>query len=305
MLVERVRVVGEHGQELVLDTDGLSEQGWGLASWGDGAMEGWWEPPAPRAEAVARPQSDGAYAPASLLVGARVLTVVAHHDTTTAAAERLAREQVAAVCRGRIRVVVEEAGRVCHVRGFVSEQVRMTHRSGTRSTWTLIITCPDPLRYEGPGSDDGSLSGWRVVENDVARVSGGGALFPAFDQSPREDGAATPQPTLRFTGVRSTAVSVTNSGGLPTWPVLEVDGPVRWASWALGDHLVEWDRPLSQGDRLRIDTHSGVVTVNGARARQGGLRHDDFFTLPVGESSLVLDSDVPARMRVRWLPAWM
>lgn len=309
MLVSRVRVIDDStGTELVALADRLSEQGWGLAPYEAGSLDGWWTPPSPRADAIERPQVDGAFAPASLLVKARVLTLVMHHDSSTPLLERRAREQIAVLSRGWLRVVVEEEGRTSHVRGFVSERVKLTHRSGTRSTWSLILTCPDPLKYEGAGGavDDLSLSWWHVSEGVWSAAGGdGGVLSPLFDQTPREDVTTTAAPTLLFTGVQSSALRVVNDGSVPTWPVLEVDGPVSWARWVLDDHVVEWSSPVPAGMTLRINSQDGMVTLGGVQVSQVGLSRDDFFPLMPGESALSVSSDRPARMRVRWLPAWM
>lgn len=304
MLVERVRIIDDHGHELVLRPDGLSEQGWGLASAEAGTLEGWWTPPAPRAEATDRPQADGAYAPASLLVGARVLTIVAHHDTGTPDSERRAREEIARVCRGGLRVVVEESGRTSHVRGFVSEQVEMTHRSSTRSTWSLILTCPDPLIYGGPG-DDGDLSSWESSEGVWSLSPDGGLLFPVFDQTPTVEATTSSTAAAIFTGGATSSLTVTNDGTAASWPVLEVAGPVDWARWVLDGHEVQWSQPVPEGMVLRISTADGAVSVGGERVGQGGLTRDDFFQVPPGVGHVEVSADRPALMRVRWRTAWI
>ncbi|WP_315502926.1 hypothetical protein [Actinomyces radicidentis] len=307
--MSRVRVIDDStGTELVALADRISEQGWGLASYAAGSLEGWWTPPTPRADAIERPQADGAFAPASLLVKARVLTLVIHHDSSTALLERRAREQIAVLSRGWVRVVVEEEGRTSHVRGFVSERVKLTHRSGTRSTWSLILTCPDPLKYEGEGNnvDDDTLSQWRSSEGVWSRESSGGLLFNAgvFDQSPRDDVTTGDDALALFTGGGTTSLLVENPGTAGTWPVLEVVGPVSWARWSLGDQVVEWSDDVPAGYMLRINAQDGMVTIGGARVAQTGLTRDAFFPLPPGQSVISVEADRPAQMRVRWLPAW-
>ena len=304
MLVHRVTIVPSSGESIVIDGDRTSSMGWGLAPASTGAMEGWWEPPAPRAEAVARPQADGAFAPLDLLVGARVLTIVAHHDCGDPQAEREAREQIARVCRGWLRIVVDEAGRTSHVRGFVSAQAKVTHVFDRRSTWSLVITCPDPLRYEGAGSDDEGLSGWRVVEGMWSASGDGGLLSPLFDQSPREDVSVSSVPVMVFTGVVSSSLRVDNPGTAPTWPVLEVDGPVGWARWTLDEQVVEWGTGVPEGMTLRINTHDGMVSLGAVRIPQTGLVRDEFFALEPGTSQVAIAADRAATLRVRWLPAW-
>lgn len=303
----KITLVSEAGAVLELPDRGASPLGWVLAPFDDGAMEGWWTSPAPRAEAVARPQANGAFAPSRLLVGARVLTVVFHHwSRQDPVAEREARELVAAMSRGWLRVVVEDAGEVRHVRGFVSAEPKIQHRSPTVSTHSLVITCPDPVKYAGPGSDDEALSGWESVMGRWGTAALGGALFPLFDQAPRDDVSATTAPTLRFTetGLLNSLTCV-NAGTEPTWPVLEVDGPVKWAQWQLGDHVVRWQGTVPSGLTLRINTHIGHVTIGGQTVGTALLIQDDYFQLSPGENVVSFSASDSTVWRVRWMSAWM
>lgn len=310
MLVHRVRLISQDtGAEITALADRLSDQGWGLASSTSGALEGWWEAPAPRADSVDRPQADGAFAPAALLVKARTLTVVLHHDTSTPRLERETRENIAALSRGWIRVVVEEEGRTSYVVGYVSEQMKITHRSGTRATWSLVLTCPDPLKYEGEGDTPGddSLASWRASEGVWSSASEGGLLFDlgVFDQTPRDDVTTGTDAMALFTGGGTQSLLVDNTGTVDTWPVLEVVGPVSWARWTLGERSVEWGDDVPSGYMLRINTQDGMVTLGGARIAQEGLTQDDFFSLPPGQSQVSVEADRPAVFRVRWVPAWI
>lgn len=303
-IVRSLTLIGGDGIVLRAGTPATPDpSGWWLGTPDQGTLEGWWEPPAPRAEATARPQADGAYAPASLLVDARLLTVVLHHGADTPAQERAARSLLAALARGWMRVVVEEQGGIFHVRAFCSAQVKATHVTGTVSTWSLILTCPDPLIYGGPG-DDGDLSSWESSEGVRSFSPDGGLLFPLFDQSPTMEATTGPDPVMVFTGARSSSLILTNTGTAASWPVLEVDGPVGRASWSMGDQVVEWGSPVPAGVTLRISTYDGAVSIGGVRSRRSGLARDNFFRVPPGQSAVAVDSDVPARMRVRWLSAW-
>lgn len=301
-VLQRVTIIAEDSMALVLDSSQPTD-GWALAEPESGNMDGWWAAPAPRAEATARPQADGAYAPASLLVGARVLTIVAHHAAASEADELQARSLVSAISRQWVRIVVEEVGRTSHVRGFLSAQAKTTHWDDDGSTWSLIFTIPDPLIYGGPG-DDGDLSSWESSEGVRSLSPDGGLLFPLFDQSPTMEATTGPDPVMVFTGARSSSLILTNTGTAASWPVLEVDGPVGRASWSMGDQVVEWGSPVPAGVTLRISTYDGAVSIGGVRSRRSGLVRDNFFRVPPGQSVVAVDSDVPARMRVRWLSAW-
>lgn len=306
MLLSRVTLVGEDGDAIALDSTGpASGYGWGLASASTGCMEGWWTAPAPRAEAVERPQADGAFAPLSLLVGARVLTVVAHHRGTSPEESQQARDHMASLTRGWVRIVVEEATRTSHVRGFLSSTQDLTHVSPTRSTHSLIFTCPDPTKYWGPGSDDEDLSAWEVLEGRWAPVHEGGLLLPVFDQATHPEVTSTTSPTARFTGVgAASSLLCENRGNQAVWPVLEVDGPISWARWVCRDHVVQWASPVAAGSMLRINSQDGSVDIGGVRVMATGLTHDDFFQLPPGTSTVAVEADREATLRVRWLSGW-
>lgn len=305
-ILRSVTLAGSQGQKIKAGvSDYPSGTGWWVATADDGAMEGWWDPPSPRAEAVDRPQANGAFAPAILLTGPRVLTLVLHHVADTHAEEQAARALLSQMAQDWVTLTVEEDWRTYTVQAFASAQAKVKHLAGNASTWSLVLTCPDPLKYEGNGAGPGQAgSAWKLAEY-AWRDGGGGALFKAFDQSPRQDATTSNQPRLLFTGVQSLALEVDNTGGVPAWPVLEAVGPLRRMSWKLNGHVVEWNRPVPAGALLRIDTKTGEVTINGARERLSGLSEDDFFALPVGRSIVALDMDQPAMARVRWLQAWM
>lgn len=303
-VVKRVVIRAQDGSQVTLDSSEPTD-GWALAEATSSNMEGWWEAPRPRAEAIDRPGASGAFAPAQLLTGPRVLTINAHHAASSEEDELRARSLISSITRQWVQIIVTEAGRTTHVRAFLSAQAKIEHWEDEGSTWSMIFTCPDPLKYEGNGASPGQAgSAWKLAEY-AWRDGGGGALFKAFDQSPRQDVTTSNQPRLLFTGVQSLALEVDNTGGVPAWPVLEAVGPLRRMSWKLNGHVVEWNRPVPARALLRIDTKTGEVTINGSRERLSGLSEDDFFALPVGKSIVALDMDQPAMARVRWLQAWM
>lgn len=302
-VVQRVTIIAEDSRTITLDSSQATD-GWALAEPGGGNMDGWWTPPAPRAEAKVRPQADGSYAPASLLVGARVLTIVAHHAAASETDELQARSLVSAISRQWVRIVVEEVGRTSHVRGFLSAQAKASHWDDDGSTWSLIFTIPDPLIYGGPG-DDGDLSSWESSEGVWSLSPDGGLLFPAFDQTPTVDAATSSTAAAIFTGGATSSLMITHAGTAASWPVLEVAGTVGWASWTLGGHTVRWSEPVPSGQVLRINTADGAVTLAGARVPQTGLERDDFFQVRPGTSYVEVAADQPALMRVRWRTAWI
>ncbi|WP_172121395.1 phage distal tail protein [Actinomyces faecalis] len=302
-IVQRVTLIADDSRTVVLDASETTD-GWALAEPDAGNMDGWWSAPAPRADAKERPQADGAFAPASLLVGARVLTVVAHHAPSSEEDEIQARSLISAISRQWVRIVVEETGRTSHVRGFLSAQAKVARWEEPGSTWSLIFTIPDPLIYGGPG-DDGDLSSWESSEGVWSRSPDGGLMFPVFDQSPTSEATTGTVAAAVFTGGATSSLMVTAAGTAASWPVLEVAGPVEWASWTLGGRTVRWSEPVPSGQVLRIDTGSGAVTLAGARVAQTGLTLDDFFQVRPGTSYVEVAASQPALMRIRWRTAWI
>jgi len=55
---------------------------------------------------------------------------------------------------------------------------------------------------------------------------------------------------------------------------------------------------------LRINSQDGSVDIGGVRVMATGLTHDDFFQLPPGTSTVAVEADREATLRVRWLSGW-
>lgn len=282
--------------------------GYGLGHHGAGALEGWYESPAPRAEAITRPQADGAYAPWRLLVGARVVTLVFHHRAQDPVGARGAFDRVMGLVKQWVRIAVREPGGlgVKHVRGFISEQPEIVRHDERTHTFTVIVTCPDPLKYAGVGSDDDGLTGWEAGEGRWTTLVEGGLLFPIFDQAPRLDVVGRLVPVARFTeSLPANTLTVVNRGTAATWPVLEAVGPFSWAQWESGGQVVRWEGEVGAGRTLRINTHTGAVTIAGEKVSPAGIVRPGFFQLAPGETTITFTASHEAVFRVRWMSAWM
>lgn len=282
--------------------------GYGLGHQGAGALEGWYESPAPRAESITRPQADGAYTPWRLLVGARVLTLVFHHRARGPVEVREIFNQVMGLVKQWVRVAVREPGTLGtkHVRGFISEQPEIVRRDERTYTFTLVVTCPDPLKYAGAGSDDEGLTGWEMEEGRWTTRVEGGLLFPIFDQDLRPDVVSRPFPVARFTeSLPANTITIKNRGNTATWPVLEAVGPLTWAQWESQGQVVRWEGEVAPGRTLRINTHTGAVTLAGEKVSPAGVVHPGFFQLNPGETTLTFTASDEAVFRVRWMSAWM
>ncbi|WGD38471.1 hypothetical protein [Lysinibacter sp. HNR] len=118
---------------------------WGLEK--DG-LEGWYEPAPPRAESVLIPQMHGGYWPAHLLVGPRILTIRGFHsDKTSAVAEAVARDRLAALITQELTVHVQDASGGRSVTGFLGTQPILRPINAWRAGFSLVLTCPDPMKY--------------------------------------------------------------------------------------------------------------------------------------------------------------
>lgn len=88
---------------------------------------------------------------------------------------------------------------------------------------------------------------------------------------------------------------VSNMGGLPVWPVLDVSGHATGVEARLGESLVQWRGDAADGIRLdfaSLDPSTGTMVS------------DDAFMLPVGESVVSVQVAGQASASVAVTPAW-
>lgn len=118
----------------------------------DGGLEGWFSPPSPRVEVQNVPQHDGAFWPARSLLGPRVLTITGVHSVSSKAsslAVAALRDRLAVLAQERLTIRVEDQAGAREVEGLVTSDVRVSPLGPSTTRFTLIISCPDPLKY-GP-----------------------------------------------------------------------------------------------------------------------------------------------------------
>lgn len=111
-------------------------------------IKGWFGSPDVREDAVERMMSDGDLFPARITQGARVLTldVGACCESAIEAAKLL--DDVNALIGKRLTVTGHDAHNERTVYGFIAEDIAPEFKSETEIvTFTLIIKCPDPLKY--------------------------------------------------------------------------------------------------------------------------------------------------------------
>lgn len=165
------------------------------AVWGVEGMDGWDGTPAVRESPVARPQADGSLMPSRLTVDQRVLTIRCLVKCSSTLAADALKDRVSDLMARVLTVSVEEPVGVREVTGFLSADPTTTLVFRDQAVrFSLIVTCPDPLKY-GRGlhfDGDGSL----------VRVTNPGRM-PAW-------------PTVSVMG-RVTALTVSHQGSTVTW----------------------------------------------------------------------------------------
>lgn len=112
------------------------------------------------------------------------------------------------------------------------------------------------------------------------------------------------------TGSAASQVSATNAGGVSTWPVIEIDGPVTGpivTCVATGQRLVfdpSWSIPA--GVTVSVDTDARSVAI-GSVSYRSRLFTAQWFPLPPGTTVINFSSvgsyDAAAAMTVRWRDA--
>lgn len=116
------------------------------------ALNGWWGTPDIRVETSDIPQQDGQYWPALINTAHRTLTI---RGMCTLASSTLniheAMARVNALVAKPLTVTVEDGGGALTTQGFISSGTgAVMHHSEELLQFSLILTCPDPLKYGPP-----------------------------------------------------------------------------------------------------------------------------------------------------------
>lgn len=140
-------------------------------------LDGWKNGVAPRFEAPEIPGQDGSYIPDEVLLASRVLTIRGFYVARKPASSLgvTAFDDLLASLVGEWLVItVHDAAGPRTVEGFVSAIPVNARISEHRLKFTLVILCPDPLKY-GPEIAYPAAGPSVSVEN-----AGTGSVFPRF-----------------------------------------------------------------------------------------------------------------------------
>ncbi|WP_156027436.1 hypothetical protein [Mycetocola saprophilus] len=147
-------------------------------------LEGWYSPASTRVDDQPDlPHLHGTYWPEAVYLSNRVLTIRGFHAAgigsgSSLSAARL-RDRVAALVGEVVMVTVDDPAGPRHVTGYVADAPGIDRLSERRSKFSLVISCPDPLKY-GPRVDY-SVSGASVLVLN----SGTGPVAPVLTVSSR------------------------------------------------------------------------------------------------------------------------
>ncbi|MDR6868722.1 hypothetical protein J2Y69_003346 [Microbacterium resistens] len=117
---------------------------WWLA---DEGLDGWYEPPTPRAESEPVPDGHGGYWPGRFLLSARTLTIRGLHASGTSSLARVEADDWLASLDGELSITVEDEHGVREVTGFMSAAPSIYQADSRTVAFTLFITAPDPIKY--------------------------------------------------------------------------------------------------------------------------------------------------------------
>lgn len=141
-------------------------------------LDGWKNGVSPRYDAPEIPGEDGNYAPDVINLSARLLTIrgfyAAHPPASSLGAARF-EDLLASLVGEWLFVTIEDAAGIRTVEGFVSAIPVNTRVSERKVKFTLIILCPDPLKY-------GQTVSFPVTGSSVTVSNAGtGRVFPRLN----------------------------------------------------------------------------------------------------------------------------
>lgn len=115
-------------------------------------LVGWDEGVEPRYEAPEIPGQDGNYAPDMVTLAARVVTIRGFYAGNASTSASQFKDRLAALVGEWLTLTVEDSAGVRSAEGFVSAIPVNERISDQRLKFTLVILCPDPLKYGPPAT---------------------------------------------------------------------------------------------------------------------------------------------------------
>lgn len=237
--------------------------------------------PAIRGDVYDRPENDGAIEPANQYLGSRIISVEGSVWGTTVDTAWSTWNLIGAVALGAVRS--QKLLKFRHLGGSIDLQYTVRLASSGNVVFTggadgpfinyqLVMRAADPYAYSQT-----------LQQQSVVAASSGSVGVPW----------PMPFPVPWSLASSAGAVTCTNAGNAPTWPLLVVQGPLIGpviTNATQGKSLYFDTLSLNVGDTLTIDTNPATrsATVNGVN-KFAALRYADseFFTISAGASESI------------------
>ena len=171
------------------------------------STDGWYSAAEVRESLTDRPQADGAYWPSRMTLKPRVVTIRGHivqHNESSSLELALLNDRLNAMAGRHLTLQVEDALGRRQSDCYLSSQMSWSSDLGVTDV-TLIVTCPDPLKY-------GPEQSFQAAASTCVVVNGGNA--PTW-------------PRVRIDGpVKTLKIRLSDAGadGLVVWQGDEKDG---------------------------------------------------------------------------------
>lgn len=118
-------------------------------------LSGWFDSVDPRVEEMPDlPGQHGSFWPEEVLLASRILTIRGFHarvkgESSTLAVARI-RDLITSLIGVALRIRVHDAAGPREVTGYIASKIPLTRVTERGTKFSLIITCPDPLKYGDP-----------------------------------------------------------------------------------------------------------------------------------------------------------
>jgi hypothetical protein len=159
-------------------------------------------------------------------------------------------------------------------------------RKGTQeATWSLSLIAPDPNRYSA------ALN----TQSTSRFIPGGGITFPIT------------HPITFAPATASGVLTCNNVGNTDTWPKFTLSGPLTNPRIRLrGGPTLGLEIDLLASQVIEIDSRTRSIFLGNASQRSKLSIDSKFFSLPVGGSEVILDSDAGSgALSIEYRSAWI
>lgn len=187
-------------------------------------LDGWYSTPGAKNETIGNPFADGSFTPSALYQNERTLTVKGLCFPLSSVEEGQLIDRLNNLVCKPLTIMVHDSSGMRFVHGFVSDSTSITVRSRSDMfTFSVIVTCPDPLKY-GPEQSYTSDSDEVTVDNP-----GVIPVYPKFlvSGSPSSFTVSNEYGSVSWSGSGASQVSLDLSDMIPSSGSVGVASPFK------------------------------------------------------------------------------